>query len=74
MNQQFIGKYPNILAMIDLVMSISPTSAEAERGFSLLKLAKTKLRTNLNQVSLNNCLGVKLLSKPISDYHPTEAV
>lgn len=43
-NNELRENLPNILELIDLILSLSPPSAEAERGFSQLKLIKTNLR------------------------------
>lgn len=55
-------------------MAISPSSAEAERGFSTLKLIKTRLRSRLSQNVLNDLLGIKMCSRSINDFDPTEAI
>ncbi|KAM9695112.1 uncharacterized protein ACIGJ3_012181 [Trichechus inunguis] len=36
-NSVYLHKYPNILTLVDLVLSLSGSSAEAERGFSQMK-------------------------------------
>jgi hypothetical protein len=41
----------NICALFELILSISPSSAEAETGFTQLKLVKTSIRSSLGQVS-----------------------
>ena len=38
---------PNILSLIDLILSIPAHSADAERGFSEMKLVKSDWRSNL---------------------------
>lgn len=53
---------------------MSPSSAEAERGFSQLKLVKTNIRSMLGQISLNNCLGIKLLGSDIQSFDPFPAI
>lgn len=67
-------RLPNILLLIELLLTMSPSSAEAERGFSQLKLVKTNTRNRILQKNLNSCLAVRLLSKDISDYVPGPAV
>lgn len=68
------GEFSNIFGVINLILTLSPSSADAERGFSQLKLLKTELRTNLGQYSLNNCLAIKLLSPCINSFNPEESV
>ena len=73
-NEQFGQEHTNILAVMDLILTMSPSSAEAERGFSQLKLLKTPLRSRLNQLSLNYCLCIKLHSPSIKQFNPAEAI
>ena len=53
---------------------MSPSSSEAERGFSQLKLIKTNLRSKLGQSALNHCMGIKMLSPNIKEYDPHPAI
>ena len=73
-NQMCVGRYSNILHVIDLILSIAPSSAEAERGFSQLKQIKTNLKSRMNQLILNHTLGIKLLSQDIDGFEPTKAI
>lgn len=59
---------------MDIVLTFSPSSAQAERGFSQLKLVKSNLRNRLGQNSLNNILTIKFLSNDIQSYNPEKAV
>lgn len=52
-NNELRENLKNILELIDLVLSLSPSSAEAERGFSQLKLIKTNLRSKMGNELLN---------------------
>ena len=52
---------------------MAPSSAQAERGFSQLKLVKTDIRSKLGQSALNHSLAIKFLSKDIKDFDPKEA-
>ena len=65
---------PNFLDLIDLLLTIPATSAEAERGFSTLKLVKSKNRNRLNEQNLNTLLQVVLLSPPEKTFHPQPAI
>ena len=57
---------------MDLILTMSPSSSEAERGFIQLKLIKTNLRSKLGQSALNHCMGIKMLAPDIKEYdlHP----
>ena len=54
LNINFGDVAPNILAIMDLILSLSPSSAEAERGFSHLKLIKTNIRSKMGHDLLNH--------------------
>ncbi len=41
------AEYPNILRLVDLMLACPASSADAERGFSQLKLTKSSMRTHL---------------------------
>ena len=68
--QQFKEDYPNILDVFDLLLCISPASAEVERGFTQLKLIKNDRRNSLKGTSLNKLLAVRMLTPSITDYDP----
>ncbi|KAH3806666.1 hypothetical protein DPMN_134990 [Dreissena polymorpha] len=73
-NDVMAQKFPNILPVIYLILSISPSSAEAERGFSQLKLLKTRLRTRMTQPVLNNLLCIKLEAPDVEHFDPIDGV
>ena len=73
-NRQYNSVAPGFLKLIDLLLTIPATSAEAERGFSILKLTKTDDRNRMQNVSLNNLLAIKLLSLPEEAFDPAPAV
>ena len=59
---------------MDLNLTMSPSSSEAERGFSQLKLIKTNLRSKLGQSALNHCMGIKMLAPDIKEHDPHPAI
>lgn len=59
---------------MDLILTFSPSSAQAERGFSQLKIVKSDLRNRLGQNSLNNILAIKFLSDDIKSFDPNNAI
>ncbi|XP_070548832.1 zinc finger protein 862-like [Ptychodera flava] len=64
----------NILALVDLVLSLPASSAVCERGFSLMKQTKTEYRNRLHTKTLSNLLMVKLHTKNEKEYDPTSAI
>ena len=73
-NKRYRQDHGNILDVIDLLLDLPASSSEVERGFSQLKLLKTSFRSSLSEKHLNNSLAIKMLSKPISEYDPSEAI
>ncbi len=59
-----------MLAVIDLLLALSPSSAEVERGFTQMKLVKTDRRNCLKGTTLNMLLGIKFLTSTIKEYDP----
>ena len=62
------------MSVIDVILILSPSSSEPERGFSQLKLIKTNLRTKLNSRSLNETMAIRLLSSEVKDFNPQPAI
>ncbi|KAJ7365601.1 hypothetical protein OS493_002304 [Desmophyllum pertusum] len=73
-NRQYGRGHTNILSVIDLLLTLPASSAEVERGFSQLKLLKTDMRSKLKESHLNDLMSIKLLSVPITEFDPTEAI
>lgn len=59
---------------MDLILTFPPWSAQAERGFSKLKIEKSELRNKLGQNSFNNIFAIKCLSNDIHALYPGKAV
>ncbi|XP_070580174.1 uncharacterized protein [Ptychodera flava] len=76
--QQINAKYrqrtPNILDLIDLVLSLPASSAECERGFSVMKLTKTDYRNRLSSKTMTEIMRIKLHSPSIEDFDPAPAI
>ena len=67
-------EHDNVLALIDLMLTLPASSAEVERGFSQMKLLKSDVRSRLTQERLNDLMTIKMLSPGIKDFTPTEAI
>lgn len=65
---------PDLLALVDLVLSLPTSTAECERGFNSMKQVKTDWRSNLRSDTLSDLLMVQLSSPEIREYDPTKAV
>ena len=73
-NKKFRDSCPSILGVINLLLSLPVTSAEAEHGFSKLKAIKTENCTRLSDSSLSDQLMVALESPDIKQFDPDEAI
>lgn len=65
---------PNICSLIDLVLSIPASSAEAERGFSRLKLLKTSIRSSLMDDRVTDQLLIMLHGSDDEHFDPMPAI
>jgi hypothetical protein len=64
----------NILALVDLIRSLPPTSVKNETSFNQMKLIKTDRRYRLSGKHLNDMLMIRLQSPSIGYFDPTNAV
>lgn len=64
----------NILALIDLVRSLPPTSILNETSFNQMKLIKSNRRHRLANTHLNDCIVIRLKSPTISEFDPSSAI
>lgn len=65
--------YPNICALLSIVLVLPVSTADAERGFSLMKRIKTDWRASLTPPSLTNLMTIKLSKVTLQDFNPTAA-
>ena len=65
---------PNFLKLVDLALTIPASSADAERGFSCLKLTKTDLRNRLGDCHLSDQMSIILESESISNFDPMPSI
>ena len=66
--------FPNIVKVIDLILTLPSTSVKCETAFSQLKLLKTCRRSSLTSDVLNNLMAVKLLAPPIQEFNPADSI
>ncbi|XP_052286932.1 uncharacterized protein LOC127882371 [Dreissena polymorpha] len=62
------------LDMVDLILSLPPTSVFNERSFSHMKLMKTDRRCRLKSSTMSDLCLVKLESAPVASFDPTSAI
>lgn len=73
-NDDLRDKCPSVLSLIDLVLSLPASSAEAERGFSLMKTIKTDWRSRLTDDSVSDLMTINLDSPEVKDFDPQPAI
>ncbi|XP_046561682.1 uncharacterized protein LOC124270694 [Haliotis rubra] len=59
---------------MDLVLALPASSADAERGFSLMKSTKSDWRSRLSSSSLSSLMTVQLETPGIDDFNPEPSV
>ena len=62
------------MALIEIMMTISMSTAVVERGFSHMNIVKSSTRTLLGNDTLNNLLEIKLNGESIKEFNPDEAI
>ena len=65
---------PNVLQLIDLLLSLPASSADCERGFSLTKVIKSDFRSRLRDTTVTNLVKIQLHSPDIEDFDPMPAI
>ncbi|VDI13134.1 Hypothetical predicted protein [Mytilus galloprovincialis] len=73
-NEMHLENYGNILAIMDLILTIPGSSSECERGFRQMKSVKTTFRSSLNEESLASQMTIRLHSPPIEKFDPKPAI
>lgn len=73
-NSVYLHKYPNILTLVDLVLTLPASSAEAERGFSQMKLAMSQMHAKIKAESMTDLLIIQLNSPDINNFDPRKAI
>lgn len=73
-NRMLGHECPDILQLFDLILAIPSSSADCERGFSVMKLVKTDWRARLKAETLCDLLTVQLNSPDIMHFDPTNAI
>ena len=59
-----------ILGLVDAILTLPTSSADAERGISQLKLTKSSIRSVLKADRLTDLLTIQLRSPDIAEFEP----
>nr|XP_056704207.1 zinc finger protein 862-like [Euleptes europaea] len=73
-NSDYSHKYPNILALVDLVLALPASSDEAARGFCQMKLTMMQRRPKLMLESMTDLMIIQMNSPDINNFDPQKAV
>ena len=68
------GAFRSMLPLIKIMLTVSPSTAECERGFSAMNSLKTQSRTSLKQDSLSNLLRIKVDGPALGNFNPTDSL
>ena len=64
----------HILVLVELMLSLSPSTAKCERCFSAMNRIKTNLKTRMEQRTLSDLLRIKGMDCEINDFDPNPAI
>ena len=73
-NSKYGTEQPNILSLVDLVLTLQAHSADCERGFSCLNCVKNDWRSRLGNVAVSNLLYIVLHTPNIKQFDPLPAI
>ena len=72
-NRSHKDQFPNLIILVDLILTIPASTADCERGFSAMKRIKTDWRCRLATSTLADLMCILLVSSPIDVYDPSKA-
>ena len=64
----------NILLLVEMMVAVSPSTAQCERGFSAMNRIKTPQRNALASSTLNDLMTICVDGPSLEDFDPTAAV
>ena len=73
-NKRMSSKCQNVLALVDLVLSLSASSAICESVFSQVKLMKSSVRNRLSAVQMSRLLTIQFHSSDVKSFEPAPAI
>ena len=66
--------HANVLAIIDLILTLPASSAANERGFSQMKQTKTNTRSRMNNSTLNHSMIIQMATLKVKEFDPDPAI
>ncbi|RMX53311.1 hypothetical protein pdam_00024850, partial [Pocillopora damicornis] len=64
--------HENVLAVIDLIVTLPASSSANELGFGQMKLTKTSIRSRLCDATLNNSIAIQMLTPDLGSVEVVE--
>uniref|UniRef100_A0A1A8GAA0 HAT C-terminal dimerisation domain-containing protein n=2 Tax=Nothobranchius korthausae TaxID=1143690 RepID=A0A1A8GAA0_9TELE len=74
LNRRYFEECPNVLQLVDLLLTLPASTAECERGFNHMKMIKSDWRSSLSGKSVGELMSVLLLSADIKNFDPKPAI
>lgn len=74
MNRMLRHRCPDVLDLVDALLTIPATTADCERGFSVMKQVKSDWRSCLKGETPSDFLKTQLCSPDIKDFDPIKAI
>ena len=71
---QDIENVKHILPLVNIMLTISPSTADCERGFSAMNKIKTESRTSMSQDTLKNLMRISIDGPNLNEYNATDSV
>ena len=73
-NLSFGEQCPNVLGLVDLLRTLPASSADAERGFSHMKMVKSDWRSRLSDRHLSDLMTIQMETAEVDQFDPSPAV
>uniref|UniRef100_A0AAZ1X1X8 C17orf113 probable zinc finger domain-containing protein n=1 Tax=Oreochromis aureus TaxID=47969 RepID=A0AAZ1X1X8_OREAU len=64
----------HILLLVKLMLTLSPSTAICERGFSCMNRVKTTHRTSLHPETLNDCMQLSINGETVESFCPDKSI
>lgn len=71
---QYKERHKNFLALADIILSLPTSSADAERGFSEMKMVKIDWRCRLRTEALNDLMHIKFNTQDVAQFNPLSSI
>ena len=66
--------YPNFVKLAQVCLTLPISTADCEREFSTMRRIKTRLRSEMNNATLNHCMRISIEGPPLQEFDFDTAV